>query len=217
MVAAWLLYAYNQPLGGCTRGMKKEEWLIIQGLVFPTQTFACCSSSSSSAYRAEWDDALRKDRVIISRIPPRITPTLIFKATPCQSLTSHQIHTHTHTHTHTPITWSTLFRWVPVSNYSKRDSEYVCERERDSESPNVNIEMALLLCFPRSNYMEFLPPLAKIFSSLRTCTLSNHTIQPCWIWLRPSRLLARQQPFLSDRTQYVFHHPYTWRRKQIKF
>jgi len=38
--------------------------------------------SQKKSRDAAWDDSLRKDRIIISRIPPRITPTVIFKATP---------------------------------------------------------------------------------------------------------------------------------------
>jgi hypothetical protein len=42
---------------------------------------------------------------------------------------------------------------------STRDGEYVCERETGNGSfhPTDNSMMALLLCFPRSNYMGFLP------------------------------------------------------------
>lgn len=128
------------------------ESLTVQLLVFPTQTFVC------SIHWAEREETLGKDREIISCIPPRVTPTLLFQTTPFRPLISPQNCTH-HTSTRPPDHGS---NYAVLLNFSmqpkrERDSEYGCERETDKGPFLLYNEMALLLCFPRSNYMGFPP------------------------------------------------------------
>jgi hypothetical protein len=172
VAAVWLLYACSQTLGGCTRAFGEGG---LQQLVLPTRTNSR-ASVVLHARRPEWEDG-----GIISCIPPRFTPTLLFQTTPFGLLTSPQNSTH-HISSH-PRGRHTNLNTVPGGRaklISERDGECVCacERETGNETyhPTDNNLMVLLLCFPRSNYMGVLPSFGRNLLKSMSLKFCVHTI-----------------------------------------